>query len=123
MRSVGSGSSVTNAVRSTLRPMRSSSAATRSVSALVRRRFCATVRSGSSAGSWKTGASPTLRAPLGEPIVTGLPSTVISPESRVMTPVRIFTSVDLPAPLAPMSACTSPGSTLRSAERSATTGP
>ena len=40
-----------------------------------------------------------------------------------MAPVRIFTSVDLPAPLAPISACTSPGSTDSDALLSAATAP
>ena len=52
-------------------------------------------------------------------ILTG----AVRPDSGAMTPVRIFTSVLLPAPLAPSSAWISPGSTTRSAERSATTGP
>ena len=52
-----------------------------------------------------------------------LPSTRIVPPSGRITPVRIFTSVLLPAPFAPSSACTSPGSTTSVADRSATTGP
>ena len=63
------------------------------------------------------------RAPSGEPIRMSLPLSWIVPESWRMTPVRIFTSVLLPAPLAPSSAWTSPGSTTRSADLSATTGP
>ena len=39
-----------------------------------------------------------------------------------ITPVSTLTSVLFPAPFAPSSACTSPGSTTRSAERSATRG-
>ena len=45
------------------------------------------------------------------------------PAVGLIAPVRIFTSVDLPAPLAPISACTSPGSTESDALRSATTAP
>src|SRR5205814_2257915 len=44
----------------------------------------------------------------------------LSPGSR---PVRIETSVDLPAPLRPTNACTSPGSTRRSTLSSATVAP
>ena len=123
MRSVGSGSSPVISVRSTVSSMRSSHSRVAAMSVRVRRRFCETVRSGSIAGSWKTGAKPTLRAPSGEPIRTGLPLTVIVPASWRMTPVRILTSVLLPAPLAPSSAWISPGSTTRSADLSATTGP
>ena len=47
----------------------------------------------------------------------------VVPASAVMTPERILTSVLFPAPLAPSSAWISPGCTVRSAERSATTGP
>ena len=93
------------------------------MSAPVRRRFALTVRSGTSAGSWNTGASPIRAAPDGDFGRAGLPLTSIVPLSAAITPVRILTSVLLPAPFAPSSACTSPGSTTRSAERSATTGP
>ena len=44
------------------------------------------------------------------------PSTAIVPPSGRITPVSILTSVLLPAPFAPSSACTSPGSTTRLAE-------
>ena len=85
--------------------------------------FSRTVRSGTSAGSWKTEASPAARAAAGEPTLSGLSARVIVPLSAAMTPVRIFTRVLLPAPLAPSSAWISPGSTTRSAERSAITEP
>ena len=123
MRSVGSGRSPVISVRSTVSSIRSSHSRTPAIGVRVRRMFCATVRSGSSAGSWYTGARPILRAPSGEPIRMSLPLSWIVPESWRMTPVRIFTSVLLPAPLAPSSAWTSPGSTTRSADLSATTGP
>ncbi len=48
-----------------------------------------------------------------------LPLTATVPRSAAITPVSILTSVLLPAPFAPSSACTSPGSTTRSAERRA----
>src|SRR2546422_2960155 len=51
------------------------------------------------------------------------PPRVMVPPSAVNAPVRILTSVLLPAPLAPMRAWISPPRTRRSAERSATTGP
>ena len=123
IRSIGSGSSLVISVRSTLSSIRSSHSRVRPMSARVSRRFCATVRSGRSAGSWKTGAKPTRTARCGEPIRTASPLTSIVPASWRITPVRIFTSVLLPAPLAPSSACTSPDSTTRSADLSATTGP
>jgi ribose transport system ATP-binding protein len=75
------------------------------------------------------------KPPSGEMIVAGKPHTpghpyeairsgvVLVPASWRITPVRILTSVDLPAPLAPSSAWTSPGSTTSSADLSATTGP
>ena len=45
------------------------------------------------------------------------------PASGRTAPVRIFTSVDLPAPFAPISACTSPGLTDSEALRNAATAP
>ncbi len=100
------------------------SRADRPQSVPVRRRFWAIVRSGTSAGSWKTGASPSRAACAGEPIRTSLPVDRDRARGRRRSrPVSIFTSVLLPAPFAPSSACTSPGSTTRSAERSATTAP
>src|SRR6188474_3176059 len=45
------------------------------------------------------------------------------PLSGRTAPVRILTSVLLPAPFAPMSACTSPGRTASDADLSATTAP
>ena len=80
-----------------------------SMSAPVRRRFSATVRSGAIAGSWNTGARPRRRASPGRCTAAGSPWMLIAPASARSTPVRILTSVDLPAPLAPSRACTSPG--------------
>ena len=45
------------------------------------------------------------------------------PLSGLTAPVRILTRVLLPAPLAPISACTSPGRTASDATVSATTAP
>ena len=44
--------------------------------------------------------------------VDGWPSTRISPESLACEPLRIFISVDLPAPFSPRRTCTSPGAHL-----------
>ena len=55
--------------------------------------------------------------------VRSRPRTAIVPASGRTAPVRILTSVLLPAPLAPMSAWTSPGRTAREADLSATTAP
>ena len=64
----GQRQSLAISVRSTSAPSLDSRA-DRVGSARGEARFCATVRSGSSAGSWKTGASPTLRvSSVGEPI-------------------------------------------------------
>ena len=81
------------------------------------------VRSGTSAGSWKTGARPSLAACIGDRARAALPLTEIVPWSGRITPVRHLTSVLFPAPLAPSNAWISPGETERSAERRATTGP
>jgi len=57
------------------------------------------------------------------PKATILPPSVIVPASGVYEPERTFTSVDLPAPLAPISATTSPAATAWSAPASARVGP
>src|SRR6267143_1560073 len=67
--------------------------------------------------------SPALRASEVERNDRGRPPRVMVPASAVNAPVRILTSVLLPAPLAPISAWISPPLTRRSAERRATTGP
>src|SRR5260221_2658102 len=54
-------------------------------------------------------------------ISTAWPSTRISPESLASDPLRIFMSVDLPAPFSPSRTCTSPGATSRSTSSRATT--
>ena len=51
--------------------------------------------------------------------ITALPATSTCPASACNVPDRIFTSVDLPAPLAPISATISPRATTRSAPSSA----
>src|SRR5829696_8337300 len=54
---------------------------------------------------------------------TSLPSNEIVPPSAGWIPAIVFTSVDLPAPLSPTSATTSPGWTSKSTSLSAWTGP
>ena len=71
MRSVGSGTSWRGAPRSTAKSISDEPAPHRAAASVrVRRRFWATVRSGTSAGSWKTGARPSRAASHGEPIRT-----------------------------------------------------
>ena len=124
MRRNGSGRSRTCSSRSSPpSSIAASCAFTAPMSAPDSRRFWATVRSGASAGSWKTGASPAAWASLGRRSSVGRPWITIAPASGRSTPVRILTIVDLPAPFAPSRACASPGSTVRSTARSATTGP
>ena len=72
--------------------------------------FSATVRSGKTVGSWYIATIPSRCASCGLPILWGSPSTRSPPSSGWTTPVRIFTSVDLPAPFSPTSACTAPRS-------------
>ena len=123
IRSIGSGRSSTSSRRSSRIPIPSRLVRTASMDVPVRRRFWATERSGTSAGSWNTGESPKRVALRGEPGRTVLPETLIVPASGRMTPDSALTRVLLPAPLAPSRAWTSPGAMERSAERRATTGP
>ena len=55
----------------------------------MRRRFCATVRSGTSAGSWKTGARPNARRVRGraDPAAACRATAIVPPSARI-TPVR-----------------------------------
>src|SRR5262245_60989033 len=64
---------------------------------------------------------PSSCAARGLPISTVLPSISIVPASFDTAPLRIFMSVDLPAPFSPSSTCTSPRCTARSTPSSATT--
>src|ERR1700679_1568938 len=66
---------------------------------------------------------PARGASAGDGKATVRPARAISPASAGNTPVMILTSVLLPAPFAPMSACASPARTSKSAERSALTAP
>ena len=89
----------------------------------VSTRFSATVRSGMIAGSWYTDTMPVRRASAGEWTARSWPRSRIVPPSGLTAPVRILTSVLLPAPFAPISAWISPGRTLSDASRSAVTAP
>src|SRR3954447_7108829 len=66
---------------------------------------------------------PSRAASRGSWIVTGWPSKRIWPLSMLLIPAMHFTSVDLPAPLSPTSAVTSPRWTVRSTSCSTCTGP
>ena len=83
--------------------------------------FCTGLRWGARARSWYTVSIPYRRAASGPSMVTGCPSTKISPEVGVSVPDKILTSVLLPAPLSPMSAVTSPVLTSKLAPDSALT--
>src|SRR3954453_14870707 len=66
---------------------------------------------------------PRWAAALGDVIVTWWPSKSTWPLSMVLMPAMHFTRVDLPAPLSPTSAITSPGRTSKSTSVSAWTEP
>src|SRR6266508_5515966 len=66
---------------------------------------------------------PSAVASCGRLIVTGRPSQRTSPLSAGFTPSIAFTRVDLPAPLSPTRATTSPALTSKSTSDSACTGP
>src|ERR1700722_9279577 len=66
---------------------------------------------------------PPARASAGEANITCFPSNSIIPESGVSTPLIIFTSVDLPAPLSPTSPIISPLGIVKDTFSSATTAP
>src|SRR4051794_26057005 len=66
---------------------------------------------------------PRAVASRGSWMTTGLPSKRTSPLSMVLMPAKHFTRVDLPAPLSPTSAVTSPGYTSKSTSCRTWTGP
>src|SRR5436305_6924632 len=66
---------------------------------------------------------PRVAASLGPWMVTGSPSKSTSPESYGWMPAMHLISVDLPAPLSPTSAMTSPSRTSKSTSVSACTEP
>jgi hypothetical protein len=77
------------------------------------RMFSATVRTGTSMKCWWTMLIPRAIASDGPLIVTGLPSSRISPSSGLASPYRTFIRVVLPAPFSPSRAWISPGRTSR----------
>ena len=83
-----------------------------------RRRGCRTARG---PGRPSRSRAPARRR--GSSISTGSPSYSIVPESGACTPDSTLTSVDLPAPLSPMRATTSPSFTQKSTSVSALTAP
>ena len=124
MRSEGRGRSPAISPRSSdPRPSSASQPRTAPTSLPVRRRFSHTVRSGASAGSWKTAPSPARWAAAGVPSCTSRPRTAMRPLSARITPVSALTRVLLPAPLAPNKAWISPRATPRFASSRATTAP
>src|SRR3954452_16893184 len=66
---------------------------------------------------------PSAAASRGLPISTGSPSNSITPLSTGGMPPMHFTSVDLPAPLSPTRAVTSPACASKFTSRSTWTGP
>src|SRR6516162_2617448 len=66
---------------------------------------------------------PARRASAGELRASARPETLISPSSGRTAPARILTSVLLPAPFSPRSACTVPGKISRLTSASARTPP
>jgi hypothetical protein len=81
--------------------------------------FSAIERFSQSVVSCGTRPMPSVWAPWGEWIRTGRPSRRISPSSGATMPLRILSSVDLPAPFAPTSAWISAGSTSKLTPRTA----
>src|SRR5690349_2151402 len=66
---------------------------------------------------------PAFSDSFGFPSRSGSPSTCTAPSVGGVTPVRIFTSVDFPAPFAPTSPRISPRRSASGVSRSATTPP
>ena len=88
-----------------------------------RKRLSAIESAGESARFWYTVSMPARRASIGERKCTGSPPSRISPASGITAPQSALISVDLPAPLSPITARISPGSRVKSAWSSATTRP
>ena len=86
-------------------------------------RFSAIDSAGTSRSSCGMATMPAAMASRGPSNRHALPSTAISPRSGRCTPPRMRTSVDLPAPFSPTSACTSPASTSKSTPSSARVAP
>jgi hypothetical protein len=78
---------------------------------------------GATARSWYTVSMPRRRASSGPWNRTGWPSSSTSPSSGVMAPDSTLIRVDLPAPLSPITASTSPSRSSKSTPPSAVTWP
>ena len=78
---------------------------------------------GDTASDWCTVSIPASRASIGVENDTGEPSSSIVPSSGTTAPDNALISDDLPAPLSPITARISPGSSSRSAPASAVTFP
>ena len=85
--------------------------------------FSATVRFSNSEKCWNTMPMPSARAASGLGRLTVLASISISPALGWISPYRILTRVDLPAPFSPSSACTSPRRRSRSIRSLAVNAP
>src|SRR5215472_5231575 len=83
--------------------------------------FSATVNGATRRKCWCTMQIPASSASRGEAKATGTPESRISPSSGRYRPVRMFESVDLPAPFSPRSAWTSPSAASKSTWSLATT--
>ena len=66
---------------------------------------------------------PSCAARAGSAIRTFSPKTSIVPSSGRVTPLTIFTSVDLPAPFSPISACAAPSAISKVTPSSARVAP
>ena len=77
------------------------------------KRFSATVIPGASVKCWYTMPMPNMRATTGLSICCSRPSVTTLPASGRWKPEMHLTSVLLPAPFSPSSACTEPGATFR----------
>ena len=95
----------------------------RRVSSRPRKTLSAAGRLSQSARSWWTISMPFSRASSGRAKRTGSPSSSISPAEGAKLPAMILTSVDLPAPLSPISPSTSPRPRSRSIPCSAWMAP
>src|SRR5215211_1046489 len=101
----------------------SSSARVSVTSSRPRNRFSTTSRLSQSARSWYTVAIPSSTESFGSLMLTGRPSKRTSPLSAGLMPAIALTSVDLPAPLSPTRATTSPPWSSKFTSSSAFTGP
>ncbi len=86
-------------------------------------RFSATVMPGASVKCWYTMPMPSSRATTGLAMACSRPSTSTLPLVGRWKPATHFTSVLLPAPFSPSSACTVPGATFRFTSRRASNPP